>query len=92
MERPRRVQTQSDTELMARKVEKEEENKISAQSIRPCLKGAILINRNHYKYYQDYLEEEFCSKQTALPSLLHVQTLQALGDHLVPGEQTEGQF
>ena len=77
---------------MARKVEEEEENKISAQSTRPCLKGAILINCNHYKYYHDYLEEEFCSKQTALPSLLHVQTLQALGDHLVPGEQTEGQF
>ena len=46
-ERPQRVRTQSDTELMARKVEKEEESKISAQSIRPCLKGAILINRNH---------------------------------------------
>ena len=77
---------------MARKVEEKEGSRISAQSIRPYLKGAILINRNHFKYYPDYLEEEFCSKQTALPSLLHVQTLQALDDHLVPGEQTEGQF
>ena len=77
---------------MARKVEEEEGSRISAESTRPHLKGAILINRNHFKYYPDYLEEEFCSKQTALPSLLHVQTLQALDDHLVPGEQTEGQF